>query len=61
MKTSGRIYYDKFRHLVTRIGDLERKVRSSEKNAIDANWMDAGSIDYISKLVEKAIAELDGG
>ena len=61
MKTSGRIYYDKFQHLVTRIGDLEQSVRSSEKNAIDANWMDAGSIDYISRLVEKAISELEGG
>ena len=60
MKTSGRLYYDKFQHLVSRIGTLDEKVRSSEKNAIDANWMDAGSIDYISKLVEKAIAELDG-
>ena len=61
MKTSGRIYYDKFQHLVTRIGDLEQSVRSSQKNAIDANWMDAGSIDYILRLVEKAISELEGG
>jgi hypothetical protein len=61
MKTSGRLYYDKFQHLVSCIGTLDEKVRSSEKNAIDANWMDAGSIDYISRLVEKAIAELDGG
>ena len=60
MKTSGRIYHDKFQHLVDRIRDLEQSVRSSEKNAIDANWMDAGSIDYISKLVDKAIAELEG-
>ena len=60
MQTSGRIYYDKFQHLVNRIGTLDEKVRSSEKNAIDAIWMDAGSIDYISKLVDKAIAELEG-
>ena len=61
MKTSGRIYYEKFQHLVDRIRDLDQKVRSSQKNAIDANWMDAGSIDYISKLIDKAIIELDGG
>ena len=61
MKTSGRIYYDKFQYLVDRIRDLDQKVRSSQKNAIDANWMDAGSIDYISKLIDKAIIELDGG
>ena len=61
MKTSGRIYHDKFQYLVDRIRDLDQKVRSSQKNAIDANWMDAGSIDYISKLIDKAIIELDGG
>lgn len=61
MQTSGRLYYDKFRNLVNRIGTLNEKVRASEKNAIDANWIDAGSIDYISRLVEKAIAELEGG
>ena len=60
MQTSGRIYYDKFQRLVQRIGTLDEKVRSSQKNAIDANWMGAGSIDYISKLVDKAIAELEG-
>ena len=61
MKTSGRIYYDKFQQLVTRIGDLDQKVRSSQKDAIDANWLDAGSIDYVSRLIDKAIIELDGG
>ena len=61
MKTSGRIYYDKFQYLVSRIGDLEQRVRSSQKDAIDANWMDAGSIAYVAKLVDKAISELDGG
>ena len=61
MKTSGRIYYDKFQYLVSRIGDLEQRVRSSQKDAIDANWMDAGSIAYVAKLVDKAIIELDGG
>lgn len=60
MKTSGRIYYDKFQYLVTRIGDLEQSVRSSQKNAIDANWMDAGAIDYVVKLIDKAIAEFEG-
>ena len=61
MQTSGRLYYDKFRNLVNRIGTLNEKVRASEKNAIDASWVDAGSIDYISRLVEKAISELEGG
>ena len=60
MKTSGRIYYDKFQYLVSRIGDLEQRVRSSQKDAIDANWMDAGSIAYVAKLVDKAISELEG-
>ena len=59
MKTSGRIYYDKFQHLISRIGDLDQKVRSSQKDAIDANWMDAGSIDYVARLIDKALAELE--
>lgn len=60
MKTSGRVYSDKYQYLMSRIDILSQMTRASEKNAIDANWWDAGSIDYVSKLVDKAIFELEG-
>ncbi len=59
MKTSGRLYADKLHYLMLRTTELSDKIVESRKNPVDATWSDAGTIDYISRLIDKAILELE--
>lgn len=59
MRTSSRAYLDQRSYLADRIEILLSMVKQDPKNIIDAGWVDAGTMAYAAKLVDKAIAEID--
>jgi len=59
MKTSGRLYADKLEYLLSQTSRLSDVISTTQKDPVDATWGDAGTINYVSKLVDKAILELD--
>lgn len=56
--TSSRIYVNKYNHATARAKYLCELLSEKWIDPIDATWMDAEAIDFISKHIEKAISEL---
>ena len=56
--TSSRIYVNKYNHVSARAKYLCELLSEKWINPIDATWLDAESMDFISKHIEKAISEL---
>lgn len=56
--TSSRVYVNEYNHVAMRAKYLCELLSEKWVNPIDATWFDAGSIDFISKHIEKAISEL---
>jgi hypothetical protein len=56
--TSGRIYTTKHDYAVQRVKYLSELLSEKWVDPVDATWIDAGIIDFVTKQIDKAILEL---
>ena len=56
--TSGRIFVTKHDYAVQRAKRLCELLSEKWVDPVDATWIDAGTIDFVTKQIDKAILEL---
>lgn len=56
--TSGRIFANKHDYAAQRAKYLCELLSEKWVDPVDATWIDAGTIDFVTKQIDKAILEL---
>ena len=56
--TSGRVFLTKHDNAVQRAKYLCELLSEKWVDPLDATWIDAGTIDFVTKQIDKAILEL---